>query len=431
MVTLDYQGLYVTYCILVSTYPIILISNLRKGLKYSKISRKALSGLPDTCKCQGSLGHEQILVAALNNLWDAVCIVDKQERIVYANGSFTKITGYSTKQVIGKTPALLRHELTSANCQKQIWKSLNKGKAWTGAIQHQRKNREIYWARETITPIFDDCDNFEGYVTILSDISEEVRMKELLESQTYELETRTKLLIEQSAELDRRGSIMEAYSHELKLALSASEEHFLVTVHALTAAVDARDPYTAGHSYRVSQHAMAIARNLADTTADDLHTLQVGALLHDIGKIGIPDSVLCKPARLTDKEYQLVKLHPKTGYDILRNAPGFEDSLPIIRNHHEKLDGSGYPDELAGDEIPLLVRCVSIADVFDAITSARPYRPGLPAEQALEILHHEVEKGWWDGLLFEVFCKLYYDGELSETLALRNGNFWEHLDRAA
>lgn len=402
-------------------------------MKHSKSSQTAPPGVSHTCKCgkQGPLNREQMLVAALETSNDAVWIVDEHEHIVFTNPSFTKITGYSAKQAIGMVPATLRLDSGADSIQKEIWESLYSGKPWQGVLQHQRKNNEHYWARESITPVFDECGSFKGYVSILTDISEEIRMKEMLESQTYELETRTKLLTEQTEELDRRGCIMEAYSQELKNALKASEEQFLVTVHALTSAVDARDPYTAGHSYRVSQHSLAIARNLPSITADELHTLQIGALLHDIGKIGIPDAVLCKPARLSDDEYKIVMTHPNTGFEILKNAPGFEDALPIIKSHHEKLDGSGYPDGLSGDEIPLLVRCVSLADVFDALTSARPYRPELPPEQALEILRHEVEKGWWDGLLFEVFNKLYHDGELNETLDLRSGNFWEHVPRAA
>jgi putative nucleotidyltransferase with HDIG domain len=153
----------------------------------------------------------------------------------------------------------------------------------------------------------------------------------------------------------------------------------------LAAALDARDPYTAGHSERVSALAVAMGREMA-LGDEDLDVLRLGALLHDIGKIGVPDDVLGKPAALTPAEFALIRAHPVIGARILRSIPFLAPHLPIVELHHERPDGSGYPYGLIGDAIPLAARIVHVADAYDAITSARAYRPGrLPQEAVAEI----------------------------------------------
>ncbi len=184
-------------------------------------------------------------------------------------------------------------------------------------------------------------------------------------------------------------------------------------IRSLTNAIDARDPYTAGHSFRVSQYALAIARKIGTFSWEDLSTLEIGALLHDIGKIGIPDSILRKPGKLTPEEYRTIQLHPIIGYEILRDIPQFVSALPIVRFHHERGDGSGYPDGLTALQIPPLVKMVSIADVFDALTSPRYYRGPLSPQEALKTLKAEVKRGWWDQTYFETFQDLFLSGELA------------------
>ncbi|REE55358.1 putative nucleotidyltransferase with HDIG domain [Paenibacillus taihuensis] len=164
----------------------------------------------------------------------------------------------------------------------------------------------------------------------------------------------------------------------------------------LAAALDARDPYTAGHSLRVAEYSVTIAR-LAGLSPVDMDTLKRSALLHDIGKIGVRDSVLLKEGRLSDEEYAIIKLHPVLGETILKQikpAEALADILPGVRSHHEHYNGGGYPVGLTGENIPLQGRIIAIADAFDAMTSDRPYRNGMPALKALAILEEGMGLQW-------------------------------------
>lgn len=157
---------------------------------------------------------------------------------------------------------------------------------------------------------------------------------------------------------------------------------FLGTVGSLTAAIDAKDAYTRGHSERVAWGARALASaiGLDEATAERAH---LAGLLHDIGKIGVPESVLTKKGRLTEPEFDMIKRHPRIGFDILRGIPSLEDVLPGVLHHHERWDGKGYPTGAAGEEISLFGRILAVADVFDALSSDRAYRKALPREQVL------------------------------------------------
>ena len=156
-------------------------------------------------------------------------------------------------------------------------------------------------------------------------------------------------------------------------------------VTSLANALDARDPYTAGHSRRVSQFSCAIAEAMG-VTSEDLERIRTGALLHDIGKIGIADAVLQKPGRLTDEEFALIKMHPQIGRHILENVQGFAPYLPAVELHHENWDGSGYPYGQSKTETPLDARIIHVADAYDAMTSNRSYRRGMGREKAISIL---------------------------------------------
>jgi putative two-component system response regulator len=170
-------------------------------------------------------------------------------------------------------------------------------------------------------------------------------------------------------------------------------------------AVDKRDAYTGGHSNRVSLGAARLGTHLG-LKGSDTENLILGALLHDLGKIAIPDSILMKSGALTPGERDLMRTHPLVGEDLCRPMRTMQKILPIIRFHHERLDGSGYPDGLSGDQIPLPVRIVSVVDVYDALTTVRSYRHALPSDDALRILREESARGWWDPEVVEAWSAL-------------------------
>lgn len=170
--------------------------------------------------------------------------------------------------------------------------------------------------------------------------------------------------------------------------------------------VEARDPYTEGHCQRLAEYATALGVAL-HLDAADLDTLNRGAVLHDIGKIALPDTVLLKPGRLTADELALMREHPVVGDNLCRTVRSLERVRPIVRSHHERQDGRGYPDRLSGDEIPLLAQVVAVVDVFDALTTTRPYRKELSCNAAYDIMLAEATSGWCPVKLVKTFVDLH------------------------
>lgn len=181
-------------------------------------------------------------------------------------------------------------------------------------------------------------------------------------------------------------------------SLSAAPENFDRVVQSLLTAIEAKDLKLRRHSERVAKFASHIAEQMEINEAAR-EQLRHGALLHDIGNIGIPDSILLKPAGLSQMEFDEMKLHPIIGAQIVRPLSSAQAIRPLIRSHHEKLDGSGYPDGLGGEEIPELVKILSVVDVYDSLRSERSYREAFTHEDALEILIQEAERGWWDAAI--------------------------------
>jgi len=220
-------------------------------------------------------------------------------------------------------------------------------------------------------------------------------VKKALESKRLEEEietyhTRLEELVE-----ERTAKLQQAYRYLKKSHLDS--------VKVLAEAIDAKDPYTRGHSDRVKRMSLAIARHMG-FTEERLETLEYGALLHDIGKIGIKDEILQKEGPLSREEYEIIREHPLIGVKIVEGVEFFRDKIPIIRHHHEFYDGSGYPDRLVGEAIPLEARIISLPDAFDAMTSARPHRGVMPLQDA--ILEMEKYKGkQFDPKVLDIFLR--------------------------
>jgi putative two-component system response regulator len=171
---------------------------------------------------------------------------------------------------------------------------------------------------------------------------------------------------------------------------------------SLALSIEAKDPYTKGHCDRLSSYSEALGHRLG-LPQDQCVALRRAGVVHDIGKIGVPENILIKKDSLTDVEWAVMKEHPATGERICSPLKSFRLVLPIIRHHHEKLDGSGYPDGLKGDKIPLTARVLQITDIYDALVTDRPYRKALPHEQAIRTIRDEARRGWWDNSLIDEF----------------------------
>jgi putative two-component system response regulator len=174
---------------------------------------------------------------------------------------------------------------------------------------------------------------------------------------------------------------------------------------ALARSIEGKDPYTGGHCERLAEYSASLGQHLG-LTDEQITALRRAGVVHDIGKIAVPDSIILKPASLTPDEWKLMREHPVVGERICAPLKSFRLVLPIIRHHHEKFDGSGYPDGLRGENIPVTARVLQIVDVYDALTTVRPYKPAFSITDALQTMKLEVAKGWWDAQIFDQFEQL-------------------------
>ena len=195
------------------------------------------------------------------------------------------------------------------------------------------------------------------------------------------------LLVESGIKAISQMNLIRKINLELKDTYDKLEKAYLESIETLRYTVEAKDTYTRGHSDRVSAYSVLLGEKLG-LSEKELNDLKIGGLFHDIGKIGVPDSILLKDSKLTDDEYSEIKNHPAIGAHILSNATIFSDIIPIVKHHHERFDGFGYPGKLKGEEIPYLARITAVADAFDAMTSKRTYRNSL----SLDVVKAELEK---------------------------------------
>lgn len=216
-------------------------------------------------------------------------------------------------------------------------------------------------------------------------------------------------LAQLSATFNAMSDSIEKSVERLRLAARENQELFINSIRTLAAAIDAKDPYTRGHSERVARYSVMIARHM-EMTPEEVRTVRLGALLHDIGKIGIDDRILRKPTALTGEEFEVMKTHPVKGAIIMGQIPQLKDVVPGIRHHHEKWAGGGYPEGLSGAGIPRIARIIAVADTFDAMTTTRPYQKAMPLPYVIESIQN--------------FAGRSFDPEVTGALekAFRNGD---------
>jgi putative nucleotidyltransferase with HDIG domain len=243
-------------------------------------------------------------------------------------------------------------------------------------------------------------------IQLTSRIERALEHSQLLQERAEAKETLERRVREQTQALRQQSEQLSSMLDRLLVSYRA-------TVRALEAALDARDQSAPGHCRRVAKLAGQLAAEMG-FKGKHLMVLEYGALLHDIGKLGIPDTILMKPAKLTDKEWSVMRQHPEMGCQIVEHIDFLRDALPIIRYHHEHYDGSGYPDGLVGDEIPLLARIFAVADSFDAQTNQRPYNVVHSAETALQNILNDRGRVF-DPQVVDVFVSLIRKGRESPT----------------
>jgi PAS domain S-box-containing protein len=318
------------------------VLSMEQGIRARKAAEKSLR--------ESEAKFRALVESTSDWIWE----INEHNIYTYSSPQVFDLLGYTAEEVLGKTPFDL---MTPADAEriKVEFASISDEKRHFRLLENtnlHKNGREVF-LETSGSPMFDVKGVFKGYRGIDRDIRER-----------------------KEAEKERRASAEKL------------EQILLQTIEAIAATVEARDPYTAGHQRRVATLSSAIAREMG-LSAEIIHSISLAASIHDLGKIRIPAEILSKPGTLNPIEYQLVMGHPQTGYDIIKDI---QFSLPIaqmVLQHHERLDGSGYPQGLKDGQILLEAKILAVADVVEAMLSHRPYRPGLGADAALEeILKH-------------------------------------------
>jgi putative two-component system response regulator len=207
-----------------------------------------------------------------------------------------------------------------------------------------------------------------------------------------------------------RAELLARVGSLLKLKHRTDElERAESVLFTLAQSIEGKDPYTRGHCERLSNYSARLGEHLG-LAEDQIVALRRAGIVHDVGKVAVPDAILLKPGKLTELEWELMREHPVVGERICAPLKSFRLVLPVIRHHHEKLDGSGYPDGLREDAIPITARILQIVDVYDALTTERPYKRAFSITDALQTMKQEVAKGWWDPQIFGEFERLVTSG---------------------
>ena len=221
-----------------------------------------------------------------------------------------------------------------------------------------------------------------------------------------------------SRPLDRTELLARVHSL-LTLKFRTDElERAEAVLFSLARSIEGKDPHTHGHCERLSEYSAALGQYLG-MPDDQVTALRRAGVVHDVGKIAVPDAILLKPSSLTPEEWRIMREHPVVGERICAPLKSFRLVLPIIRHHHEKYDGSGYPDGLRGEAIPQTARVLQVVDIFDALTTERPYKKALSTVEALQIMHEETAKGWWDPRISAEFHRLVTSGATDSLFKAR------------
>lgn len=302
-----------------------------------------------------------------------IIAIDSDGRILLWNRAAEEITGWSEQEVLGLPLRLIADECWNKELEVRRRRTLNGEVFHSLPMDITRKDGRRIIISYSSAPVFDG-DLVVAVIAVIYDVTEKMTMEAALKD-------------------------------SLEKMLRVVDE----TVSALATAIGKRDPYTAGHQQRVAGLACAIAEEMGGFTDDLAKGLRMAAMIHDIGKLNVPAEILAKPGQLTDLEFGLIKTHPQAGYEILEPIEFPWPIARIVQQHHERMDGSGYPSGLAGNEILMEARIVGVADVVEAMSSHRPYRPGKGAECALAELQGSHGSAY-DPSVVDACLKLFREG---------------------
>lgn len=338
---------------------------------------------------------QQWVSASLKSIGDAVIVTDTEGHVTFMNHIAEELTGWKQEEAFRK-PLREIFRIVDPGTDKPV-KDLAKIVLQKGVIERLSRNTALIIKDGTMLPIDgsgapvkNDRGKAVGAIFVFHDITEQKKYEKTL-----------KLLAENAMKnRDAFFSMLEDISESFK----ELKELFMTLVKAMVNALDAKSTWTKGHSERVATYAERIAVEMG-IEEEEIENLRLAGLLHDIGKIGTYDVILDKPGKLTDEEFALIKTHPAQGATILKDIKQLKDIIPLVRGHHERIDGRGYPDGLKGEDIPFGARILHVADSFDSMTADRPYRPS-PGREYATSEFKRCKGTQFDPLVVEAFLKV-------------------------
>lgn len=331
------------------------------------------------------MGNEDLLKSAFEQLPEGLIVLNADSEIVFVNHSAEQIRHISAEDKVGQHLLSCHPEKSHKAVERALqYLKQDDTKTFTRMIIDHEKGR---YYENTYSPVCDKANNYIGAMVISRDITDRRQLEEEKAAHLRDMEERV-------AELNEK-----------------LDQLFITSTISLINTLEAKDPYTKGHSIRVRD----ISRKMAEHKwgpSVETNQVELAAQFHDIGKVGIREEVLHKPGRLTEEEFAHIKEHAVIAEKILAPIDRLKPVIKIIRHHHERYDGNGYPDGLKGDEIPKGSQILALADTYDAMTSARPYRLAMPPEKAAEEIKRNLGKQFCPEM-GNLFLELFYSGTIS------------------
>jgi len=367
-----------------------IIPTIDNSSIYKKVLEKAVELFQKNTDYVSSIN----LLKEYKDVIDDSTIVSKTNTsgiITYVNDAFCKISGYTREELIGRNHNVVKSSKMNSSVFKKLWSTILLGNTWRGEVTNKKKNGELYTVLVTINPILNIRNEIEEFIAVRHDITNEVRLREYMLKQLEEKDTC----------INKTNQEMLDTQREMILTLGEVAEK--------------RSQETGLHVKRVSEYSYLLATlyGLGDI---DASTLKLVSPMHDVGKVGIPDSILNKPGKLTPSEFELMKEHTVIGYEMLNKShmPLIKAASVISHEHHEKWNGKGYPNGKKGEDIHIFARITAVADVFDALGNDRVYKKAWPIDDILKLLKEERGEHF-DPKLIDLFF-----ANLSMFLDLKN-----------
>lgn len=330
------------------------------------------------------MASEQIFRLALEQLHEGVIVVDDGDKVIFANPAAERIRRISASEILGRSVVDCHPDRSRERVRRALgFLRTDRGKPFTRMVED--KQGERFW-ENTYNPIRDADGSYVGAAVVSHDITDRRKLEEERATHMQELERQV-------------GEMTRAF-----------QELLMASMVSLVTALEAKDKYTAGHSLRVAELATKMAEHRWGPSPQS-REIDLAGKVHDVGKVGIREAVLGKPGRLTEEEFRHIQEHPAIGERILTPVDRLGNVARLARHHHERFDGKGYPDGLKGEDIPVGARILAIADTYDAMTSARPYRDPMKPEQAAAEIRKNLGTQF-DATWGQLFLDLFHSGTI-------------------